>query len=270
LGVNWRPVGAASFSLEEGFIRTSYIKSVEAVDSYDLDIESIYRRHSSEEMSLPVFCFRINFGCVLNDNEFLYFLAPQQIANNWTLELQRVVSVIREQEEYPDKRVIWLKKLYLQLYNECEKDCRYSEYNRVGPRPVEALQVFGGRVEKWRNLGINQNLTTSSKPTDSSSSTDGGSTNRLKKMTIAVTRRVKGKGSSSRSQSPQPYFSSLARPPSIKSQMSSQSGPISSPGFLLKVKDATAFSDLDVESLYTPRYLLTSAPIKVNSKLIKL
>lgn len=109
-------------------------------------------------------------------------------------------------------------------------------------------------MEKWRNLGINQNLTTSSRPTDSSSSTDGGGTkSKLKQMTIAVTRRVKG--TSSRSQSPQPYQSPLVRPPSIKSQMSSVSGPaVSSPGFLLKVKDV-ALSDFggDIDSIYTPR-----------------
>lgn len=73
-GTSCRPPGAASFSLDEGFIQTSYIKATEIVDSYDLDLEAIYRRHSSEEMSVPVFCFRINFGCVLNENEFLYFV----------------------------------------------------------------------------------------------------------------------------------------------------------------------------------------------------
>jgi hypothetical protein len=149
-GANCRPPGAALFSLDEGFIRTSYIKAVEAVDSYDLDIEAIYRRHSAEEMSLPVFCFRINFGCALNDNEFLYFLAPQQIANNWMFELQRVVECVREQGRNP---VIWLKKLYLQLYNECEKDSRYSEYKRLGPRPVEALQMFGGTINNTFYIG---------------------------------------------------------------------------------------------------------------------
>lgn len=95
----------------------------------------------------------------------------------------------------------------------------------------------------------------SSRPTDSSSSTDGtGTKSKLKQMTIAVTRRVKG--NVSRSQSPQPHQSPLVRPPSIKSHMSSQSGPIipSSPGFLLKVKE-TALSDFggDIDSIYTPR-----------------
>lgn len=45
---------------------------------------------------------------------------------------------------------MWLRKLYLQLYNESEHD----EFRKpIGPRPVEALQAFGGRVEKWKNLG---------------------------------------------------------------------------------------------------------------------
>ncbi|KAI6197887.1 hypothetical protein M3Y94_01278600 [Aphelenchoides besseyi] len=184
-------------------------------------------------------CWTINFGCILNDNEFLYFLAPQQIGLLYNL----VVHCIHEQLQNPDRRVVWLKKLYLQLYNE-------------SVLPIEALQAFGGRVEKWRNLGMNQNLNTSSRPTDSSSSTDGsGAKSRLKQMTIAVTRRVKGASREcSRSQSPQPQ-SPLVRPPSIKSQLSSQSGPTpNSPGYLLKVKDLTALSDTgDLDSLYTPR-----------------
>jgi hypothetical protein len=102
---------------------------------------------------------------------------------------------------------------------------------------------------------MNQNLTTTSRPTDSSSSTDGGGAkSRLKQITTAVKHRVKGSSRDcSRSQSPQPQ-SPLVRPPSIKSQLSSQSGPVpNSPGFLLKVKD-TALSDAgDLDSLYTPR-----------------
>lgn len=34
-----RPPGSALVNLEEGFIRTCYIKAIEGVDSYDLDIE---------------------------------------------------------------------------------------------------------------------------------------------------------------------------------------------------------------------------------------
>jgi len=79
------------FTLDEGFLSTSYIKAIESVDSYELDIEAIYRRHSVEEMSVPVMCWTINFGCSLNDNEFLYFLAPQQIAQYW-MGLEKVLN----------------------------------------------------------------------------------------------------------------------------------------------------------------------------------
>lgn len=104
---------------------------------------------------------------------------------------------------------------------------------------------------------MNQTLTSCSRPTDSSSSTDGGGAkSRLKQMTIAVTRRVKGTSRDcSRSQSPQPQ-SPLVRPPSIKSQLSSQSGPPgpNSPGYLLKPRGDAALSDAgDLDSLYTPR-----------------
>lgn len=34
-----RPIGSAMVTLDEGFIRTCYIKAIEGVDSYDLDIE---------------------------------------------------------------------------------------------------------------------------------------------------------------------------------------------------------------------------------------
>jgi hypothetical protein len=81
-------------------------------------------------------CWTINFGCSLNDNEFLYFLAPQQIAQYW-MGLEKVwlllnkiiwpyslkvVKCIQEQQRCPDRRVVWLKKLYLQLYNELERE----------------------------------------------------------------------------------------------------------------------------------------------------
>ena len=256
-----RPVGSAVTALDEGFIRINYIKAIENIDPYDIDMENIYRRHSVEEMSVPVLCWTITFGCMLADNEILYFMAPQQVAQCWMQGLQAVVKNINEQQKNADRRVLWLKKLYLQLYNECERSDFHSDYKKIGPKPIDALQSFGGRVERWRSLGLgnNPNISTSSKPTDSSSSNEGGGAkNKLKQMTIQITRRVKGASRDcSRSQSPQPQ-SPLVRPPSIKSQLSSQSGPPgpNSPGYL-KITTSrldTAMSDIgDLDSLYTPR-----------------
>uniref|UniRef100_A0A183C4W4 Phosphoinositide phospholipase C n=1 Tax=Globodera pallida TaxID=36090 RepID=A0A183C4W4_GLOPA len=311
-----RPYGAALVTLDEGFLNTSYIKAIELVDSYDLDIEAIYRRHSVEEMSVPVECWTINFGCSINDNEFLYFLAPQQIAHYW-MGLDKVVKRIQDQMRNPDRRVLWLKRLYLQLWSEQEHQrgevisssggsstggaplVAGSSYSpcpppvcspsagpvpassaadfplasrRLGPRPVDALQAFGGRVEKWKTLGVSQSAvgppySPHGRPIDSSPSTEGGgrSKSRLRQMTIAVTRRVKRSSNSrdcSRSTSPAPQ-SPMVRPPSIRSQLSSQSGP---PGphsplpYLLKPRSGfesaagTALSEAgDLDSLYTPR-----------------
>jgi hypothetical protein len=87
---------------------------------------------------VPVICWTVNFGCSLNDNEFLYFLAPQQIAQYWMglekvcagewpvdlwhLFAFEVIKCIQEQSRHPDRRVMWLKKLYLQLYGEQERE----------------------------------------------------------------------------------------------------------------------------------------------------
>lgn len=152
--------------------------------------------------------------------------------------LQAIVKNIHEQQRNADRRMLWLKKLYLQLYGECERGDGYiSDYKKIGPKPIDALSAFGGRVERWRGLalGTNPTISNSSRPTDSSSSNEGGkATSRLKQMTIQITRRVKGASRDvSRSQSPAPQ-SPLVRPPSIKSQLSSQSGPPVSPGYLLK------------------------------------
>lgn len=53
-------------------------------------VKAIYRRHSVEEMSVPVCCWKVSHGQLLSDNEFIYFLAPQQIAHFWTNGLQSV------------------------------------------------------------------------------------------------------------------------------------------------------------------------------------
>ncbi|KAK6033702.1 Phosphatidylinositol-specific phospholipase C, X domain protein, partial [Ostertagia ostertagi] len=247
--------GTPCSGFEEGELKLTAVKEVEPVDSYDLDIESIYRRHSVEEMSVPVCCWKVGFGQLLSDSEFLYFLAPQQIAQFWTSGLQRVVRSLQEQQKYPDRRMMWIKTLYLQLYRECSAE--HSGEKIAGPRPYDALQAFGGRVERWKGFGLNQVNVSTSRPNDSSLLTEsGGTKNRLKNFKNAMQKKLRGTSKEgSRSQSPQPP-SPLVRPASIKSQMSSQSGPPgpSSPGYLLKPRTDLAASECgDLDSLYTPR-----------------
>ncbi len=74
-------------------MQLSYVKSIDTVDSYSLDIEAIYRRHSMEEMTIPVICWSITYGTFLSENETTYFLAPVEMAHCWLYGLQMVSTI---------------------------------------------------------------------------------------------------------------------------------------------------------------------------------
>ena len=151
-----------SSGVEEGFLLLPYVKSVERVDSWDLDIEAIYRRHSLEEMSLPVLAFSLNYGPFLADNELTFFLAPIETASAWLLGLEQLLSQMRLQHAAADRRMLWLKKLYIDLWSDSLAPSTLAQLNDVwatprpsalpGPRPLDALTAFGGKVDqRWRD-----------------------------------------------------------------------------------------------------------------------
>jgi hypothetical protein len=96
---------------------------------------------------------------------FLFFLRAY-----FTFTLQ-ITQYLQEQHRFADRRVLWLKKLYLELYHDADSQTRAMEASQLlasgpetpdwsvgspqlaGPRPFEALQAFGGRVDRWRGLG---------------------------------------------------------------------------------------------------------------------
>lgn len=62
---------------------------------------------------------------------------------------------LQKEHKRPDRRVLWLKKLYLQLCNRCKYGKKTNEdINRFCPRPIDALQAFGGRVERWKGFPL--------------------------------------------------------------------------------------------------------------------
>ncbi|KAL3981937.1 Phosphatidylinositol-specific phospholipase C X domain family protein [Acanthocheilonema viteae] len=186
-----RPDGAACTTLDCGFLKLFYVKSIENVASNDIDIEGIYRRHSNEEMSVQMYCWTINFGCYLSDNEFLYFIAPEKSAHCWITGLTTIVNYLLEQQKCVDRRVLWLRKLYLQLCTNYEQDKMIDEGITSSPHPYKALQAFGGRTEGWKDFGLQ---TIVSKPLQSGtfrSAEFAAAKDRLKQMTSAITRRMK-------------------------------------------------------------------------------
>ncbi|VDN04557.1 unnamed protein product [Thelazia callipaeda] len=148
-----RPSGAVYATMDNGFLRLYDVKSVESVGSHEIDIESIYRRHSNEEMSVSIECWAINYGCHLSDNEFFYFIAPKKSAQCWLNGLIDIVNYMMEERKYADRRIIWLKKLYLQLYRIFDPCAKYC------PQLSEALQAFGGQSKELKNLGAKNPVT---------------------------------------------------------------------------------------------------------------
>ncbi|VDK72952.1 unnamed protein product [Litomosoides sigmodontis] len=227
-----RPAGAACTTLDCGFLKLSYVKSIENVASSDIDIEGIYRRYSNEEMSVPMHCWTVNFGCYLSDNEFLYFIAPEKSAQCWIIGLTTIVNYLLEQQKCADRRVLWLRKLYVQLCTNYEQDKIIDEGLTSRPQPYKAIQAFGGHAEGWKDLGLQSVV---SKPFHSKtfrSAEVAGGRGRLKQMTSAVARRMKfaSHSSNAHSQSLQPFISLKTQYQLLRNCVSSQQCTVSDPG----------------------------------------
>uniref|UniRef100_A0A915IXH2 Ras-GEF domain-containing protein n=1 Tax=Romanomermis culicivorax TaxID=13658 RepID=A0A915IXH2_ROMCU len=124
--------------LEEGFLELSYVKSIEDKDSYNIDIDAIYKRHCLDEMPVPIQCWTIIYGNYLSENESLCFLSPILITETWKCGLSQVIRELKKQCQSIDRRLLWLKKLYLDLYFEADQGS--------APAPAKAIQAYGGRA----------------------------------------------------------------------------------------------------------------------------
>ncbi|MCP9266146.1 Phosphoinositide phospholipase C [Dirofilaria immitis] len=204
---------------------------------------SIYRRHSNEEMSVQMYCWTINFGCYLSDNEFLYFIAPEKSAKCWIIGLTSIVNYLLEQQKCADRRVLWLRKLYLQLCTSYGQDSMIDESVISNPQLYKALEAFGGRVEEWKNLEVT-------------------ATKGLKQMTNAVTRRMKFI-SRNAAQSQSPQSSLKTRYLSVRSRIRDRQCTISDPSTpreILKSYDCSSSTDTSsLSSWYKSRRLSTRA-----------
>lgn len=241
-----RPAGAACTMLECGFLKLSYIKSVENVTSHDINIENIYRRYCNEDMSVQMHCWTINFGCYLSDNEFLYFIAPEKSAQCWIIGLTAIVNYFLEQQKCADRRVLWLRKLYLQLYNNYEQDNVIDEGVISTVQPHEALQAFGGRAKEQRALGLQSIVSKSLQSGTIRSAEVTAKKGRLKQMTSAVTRQMKF---ANRSAHPQPFISLKAQYQSVRNRITGRQFTVSDPSISKMPRSHDSSSSVDTISL---------------------
>ncbi|XP_045067497.1 1-phosphatidylinositol 4,5-bisphosphate phosphodiesterase epsilon-1-like [Coregonus clupeaformis] len=79
------------------------------------------------------------YGLHTTDNRLLHFVAPRNTARMVYSGLQALLAVHRRMRKFPDQRLQWLRRKYVNLYQE---DGRYE-----GPTLAQAIELFGGR--RW-------------------------------------------------------------------------------------------------------------------------
>lgn len=123
--------------LDEGYLKLSFVKVIETQTESNLlanlDVEALYKRHMTEEMTVEARCWLLVYGDGMCDNHTLCFVAPKLTAEAWTGGLEQLVGQFRRQGATADRRNVWLKKMYLDLYYDNDI-CR-------GPRPANAIAV---------------------------------------------------------------------------------------------------------------------------------
>lgn len=64
------------------------------------------------------------------------------------------MDCLYEQHKNADRRVLWLKKLYIALINgnEYQNDLNDND-NNSGLRPQDALKAFGAQTDGWKSFG---------------------------------------------------------------------------------------------------------------------
>ncbi|CDW53051.1 1 phosphatidylinositol 4,5 bisphosphate [Trichuris trichiura] len=125
-------------SMEDGLIVLTYVKSVEICNNPDFDILAVYQRHCTDT-TVPPKCFSVVYGGTLTDNYTVYFVAPEMTASVLTDGLAQILNELKAQYCHHDRRLFWLRKLYLDLLS--------ADQNfLVAANPSTALQAFGGRA----------------------------------------------------------------------------------------------------------------------------
>ncbi|RZF45196.1 hypothetical protein LSTR_LSTR009967 [Laodelphax striatellus] len=133
----------ASLGLEEGFLELSAIKEITLGGrdrEKDPDLANTLRRFALDKHPTADCCLALVYGVNLSDNRVLFLLCPPTLCRMWYSGLSSVVRGLKRQLQMVDRRMLWLKEQYLQLYFE-EGFC--------GPMTADAIRVFGGR--DWAN-----------------------------------------------------------------------------------------------------------------------
>uniref|UniRef100_A0A673XH08 Phosphoinositide phospholipase C n=1 Tax=Salmo trutta TaxID=8032 RepID=A0A673XH08_SALTR len=178
--------GLPGSSLADGFLDLSVAKAV-FMGHPGADIQAVCLQNKlSCGLSLEECGVTLLYGLHTTDNRLLHFVAPRNTARMVYSGLQALLAAHRRMRRFPDQRLQWLRRKYINLYQE---DGRYE-----GPTLAQAIELFGGRrwsvgagsMEKFGSQKSSHLTVTSNQKT--------GSSNKKKKK--AVTRTLPSRGKS--------------------------------------------------------------------------
>ncbi|XP_038816637.1 1-phosphatidylinositol 4,5-bisphosphate phosphodiesterase epsilon-1-like [Salvelinus namaycush] len=130
-------------SLADGFLDLSVAKAV-FMGHPGADIQAVCMQNKlSFGLSLEECGVTLLYGLHTTDNRLLHFVAPRNTARMVYAGLQSLLAVHRRMRRFPDQRLQWLRRKYVNLYQE---DGRYE-----GPTLAQAIELFGGR--RW-SVGV--------------------------------------------------------------------------------------------------------------------
>uniref|UniRef100_A0A674BJF4 Phosphoinositide phospholipase C n=1 Tax=Salmo trutta TaxID=8032 RepID=A0A674BJF4_SALTR len=126
-------------SLADGFLDLSVAKAV-FMGHPGADVQAVCLQNKlSSGLSLEECGVTLLYGLHTTDNRLLHFVAPRNTARMVYAGLQSLLAVHRRMRRFPDQRLQWLRRKYVNLYQE---DGRYE-----GPTLAQATELFGGR--RW-------------------------------------------------------------------------------------------------------------------------
>lgn len=91
------------------------------------------RRFGLEAFPAKECCMTILYGYGISDNRFLYVVCPPVLCRLWFTGLCWLVRVHGRQKQLADRRLLWLREQYMQLYHEDGYCC--------GPLAADAIRV---------------------------------------------------------------------------------------------------------------------------------
>ncbi|XP_038070793.1 uncharacterized protein LOC119739790 isoform X2 [Patiria miniata] len=171
--------------LEEGYLDLMSAKDVFLGDQ-EVDFGAMSKRHNLPGLSPSENAFTVLYGGGIADNRLLHFVAPKKTVLLWAYGLQALIRAIRKHRMFnADRRIVWLQREYLNLF--------FEDGKCVGPTPLEAIKVFGGRNLAMKKLPNDRNQNADSGSTLNKPST--GFSTPTKKIVIKQKSLVAQKGS---------------------------------------------------------------------------